>query len=931
MDWTPGSEYRVYLEDNFENFGWSEYFTIEESTGQEVITVTAPGVSTIWEHYQTSTEVLWEYPALLSGDSVRIDIYDDGDLLGVYASWTANDGEYIRSEGIDPTWGMGSNYQLKVTDNLGNYGMSIYFTIVTTDIIDITEPDVATEWMHYSSDNLIEWDAAGLQSHSVDITLYKGGTFITTIATNVDNEGTYTYEDAIPETWSISSDYQIKIVDDLGDWGWSEEFTVSLSSGAEVIEITEPGASTVWTHFDTDLPVEWQYPTILSGDSVSIFLYDDETLVDVLTASTPNDGSWLYEELVPMNWTPGTEYRLYIEDDLANYGWSEYFEVAAASGQEVITVTAPTSSTIWEHYETDTEVLWEYPAILSGDSIKIDIYESGTLLDTYADWTANDGEYIRSEGIDPSWGEGSEYTLNIYDEYGNYGWSDAFYIVIAEVIDVTEPSSSTEWIHYTTDNSVIWNTAGLQSTTVDIGLYKAAVLVETLVSGTDNDGLWIYEEAISDTLEIGSDYQIKIVDNYSDWGWSEEFTVSLSSGAEVIEITEPGASTVWTHFDTDLPVEWQYPTILTGDSVSIFLYDDETLIDVLTASTPNDGSWRFEEIVPVDWTPGTEYRLYIEDDLANYGWSEYFEVAASSGQEVITVINPDSSTVWTHFEEDLSIDWEYPAILSGDSVSISLYDDETLVSLLIESTENSGTWVYTGPVPMEWTPGVEYRIYIKDNLENFGWSEYFEITPSSGAEVVIVTQPDSLTQWNHLDTNTVVEWNYPAMLLSSGPLSGDSVMIELYSEGARIAEFAWWMLNTGSYTREEEILETWGTGVEYQIKVTDNLDNWGMSQFFSIQEYGTGIEGGEIATYRLLPIVPNPATGSFAIRFRVPEMSQVSIGIFDLTGRLVTSVVNEEMATGSYSSRVSNLPAGVYICRMESGTFIASERVVVIR
>jgi len=931
MDWVPGTSYRIYIEDGLENYGWSVYFEIAPSTGQEIITVTAPTVSTTWEHYQTGTEVLWEYPAILSGDSVRIDIYEDGDLLGVFGSWTPNDGAYIRSEGIDPTWAMSSNYQLKVTDNLGNYGWSAYFTIVTTDVIDITEPDGTTEWMHYSSDNLIEWDAGGLFSHSVDITLYKGGSFITTIATNIDNEGIYTYEDAIPASWAIGSDYQIKILDDLGDWGWSEEFSVSLSSGAEIIEIAEPESSTIWTHFDYDLAVEWQYPTILSGDSVSISLYDDETLVETLTASTPNDGSWRFEEIIPMEWTPGSEYRVYIEDNLENFGWSEYFTVEASSGQEVITVTTPDT---WYHYETDTEVLWEYPAILSGDSIKIALYQGAVLLDTYADWTVNDGEYIRAEGIKPAWGDGSDYTLKVYDNYDNHGWSDEFSIEPDEVISITEPTSSTEWMRYSSNHEITWEIEGLLSTSVDIAIYKGGVFIDSLVFGTDNDGSWIMEESIPGDAELGSDYQIHILDNYSDWGFSEEFSVIESSGAEIVEITEPNASTVWTHFDTDLPVEWQYPSLLetlVGDSVSIILYDDETLIDVLTASTLNDGSWRFEEIVPVDWEPGTEYRLYIEDDLTNYGWSEYFEVAASSGQEVITVINPDSSTIWTHFEEDLSIDWEYPAILSGDSVSLSLYDDETLVSLLVESTPNNGSWVYTGPLPMEWTPGVEYRIYIEDNLTNYGWGDYFEIAASSGAEVIVITQPDSLTQWNHLDTNTVVEWEYPALLLTSGSLSGDSVMIELYSEGARISEFAWWTPNTGSYTREEEILETWGTGVEYQIKVTDNLDNWGMSQFFSIQEYGTGVEGGIVGAYNLLPIVPNPTTGSFAIRFSVPEASHTSVNIFDLSGRLVTSVVSQEMVSGTYRSQVSGLPAGVYICRMESGTFEASERVVVIR
>jgi len=199
---------------------------------------------------------------------------------------------------------------------------------------------------------------------------------------------------------------------------------------------------------------------------------------------------------------------------------------------------------------------------------------------------------------------------------------------------------------------------------------------------------------------------------------------------------------------------------------------------------------------------------------------------------------------------------------------------------------------------------------------------------AGGGEIITITEPDYNTVWHHLDTNTVVEWEYP-VLLSGNTLFGDSVRIEMYKGGVKIAEYCWWVPNAGSYTRLETIPESWGEGPDFQVKVIDNLDNYGMSQYFAIEPQG--IEGEYIDSYQLLPIEPNPATGSFTIRFSVPEASHTSVNIFDLSGRLVTSVVSQEMVSGTYRSQVSGLPAGVYICRMESGTFEASERVVVIR
>ncbi|MCD6588672.1 MAG: T9SS type A sorting domain-containing protein, partial [Candidatus Fermentibacteraceae bacterium] len=89
-------------------------------------------------------------------------------------------------------------------------------------------------------------------------------------------------------------------------------------------------------------------------------------------------------------------------------------------------------------------------------------------------------------------------------------------------------------------------------------------------------------------------------------------------------VIEPDSSTIWTQNETGLPVSWADDY---GDTVSIILYDGAVLVDTLAASAPNTGSWVFSGPVPVSWVPGTEYMIYIEDDLGYSGWSEEFTVA----------------------------------------------------------------------------------------------------------------------------------------------------------------------------------------------------------------------------------------------------------------------------------------------------------------
>jgi hypothetical protein len=81
-----------------------------------------------------------------------------------------------------------------------------------------------------------------------------------------------------------------------------------------------------------------------------------------------------------------------------------------------------------------------------------------------------------------------------------------------------------------------------------------------------------------------------------------------------------------------------------------------------------------------------------------------------------------------------------------------------------------------------------------------------------------------------------------------------------------------------------------------------------------------GIEGesGSGGTC-LLPVFPNPASGSAVIKFSLAEMGPVTISVYDLAGRLRATPVNSEMNPGIHEVEVSGLPSGSYYVRMVAG------------
>ncbi len=78
---------------------------------------------------------------------------------------------------------------------------------------------------------------------------------------------------------------------------------------------------------------------------------------------------------------------------------------------------------------------------------------------------------------------------------------------------------------------------------------------------------------------------------------------------------------------------------------------------------------------------------------------------------------------------------------------------------------------------------------------------------------------------------------------------------------------------------------------------------------------------------------PNPFNPTTTIKFPIPHSSFVSLKVFDLLGREVGRLVNEEMKPGSYARvfDAGGLASGVYFCRLQAGTFVETRMMLLIR
>jgi len=82
--------------------------------------------------------------------------------------------------------------------------------------------------------------------------------------------------------------------------------------------------------------------------------------------------------------------------------------------------------------------------------------------------------------------------------------------------------------------------------------------------------------------------------------------------------------------------------------------------------------------------------------------------------------------------------------------------------------------------------------------------------------------------------------------------------------------------------------------------------------------------------FALLPFAPNPVTGTPITYYSIPATIPVSITVHDLCGRLIEQIDIGESSPGDHLLELSDLPPGVYFCKMTSGDFVAAQRFAVV-
>lgn len=225
------------------------------------------------------------------------------------------------------------------------------------------------------------------------------------------------------------------------------------------------------------------------------------------------------------------------------------------------------------------------------------------------------------------------------------------------------------------------------------------------------------------------------------------------------------------------------------------------------------------------------------------------------------------------------VNWEKQALSTVNTT------DNTITQTLISSFSRWTAANSNSAMPVELTA---FTSFVKGNSASLRWKTEKEIN-NKGFEI-----ERRILQG---------EWNTAGFVNGKG--NSNEMNEYSYSDNN---------LNTGKYN--------------YRLKQIDFNGNY---KYYNLN--GT-VEIGLPSKFNLSQNYPNPFNPSTKIDFELPVESSVSIKVFDLSGKEVMSLINNETMKAGYHTAVINsglLSSGVYFCRLTVEKFSSVKKMVLLK
>lgn len=275
-----------------------------------------------------------------------------------------------------------------------------------------------------------------------------------------------------------------------------------------------------------------------------------------------------------------------------------------------------------------------------------------------------------------------------------------------------------------------------------------------------------------------------------------------------------------------------------------------------------------------------------------------------------------------------SLDLNVKTYIAMDSknlyVAFDVVDDTVSVDTLATDYEQDcadifiGLYDWRGKKHNSLTRGATPDYHLRFSLQRL----YFD-TP--GGKVGLYPGVNYIWKKKSLTPGYVVEAMIPFSLFAS--IGGDSLFVP--KEGMRIP------LDIEIQDRDSKA--TRDCNLCYSTLNNDNSwqDMWRWTHTWVGTQWVTAVKENSVVpgTYSLEQNYPNPFNPSTTIKYSLATTGNVTLKIFDVLGREVSMLVNEVQVAGNHTAvlNASHLASGMYIYKLESGSFSSVKKMMFVK
>jgi len=295
------------------------------------------------------------------------------------------------------------------------------------------------------------------------------------------------------------------------------------------------------------------------------------------------------------------------------------------------------------------------------------------------------------------------------------------------------------------------------------------------------------------------------------------------------------------------------------------------------------------------------------DDYVSLGNSIVFNVDTAVTYEAW--IRPDSTSAfifnkWVNFQEDKQMTY------SGDKVTFYMHNAFSGVSLVSSSSVPKHQYTHVAAT-YDGSTAILYINGVFDTSKSVGFP-----VSNSGGVLYLAHNPDRFDNqsafmgvidefriWNTARTESEIQSTMNQSLTGNEP-----------------GLIGYWKFDEGQGTITAD--------------ATSNGNNGTISGAVWVPGISSAENENDIPdSYSILQNFPNPFNPATSIRYSVPELTKVSLRVYDVLGNEIATLVNEEKERGVYTINfdASQLASEIYLYRLQAGGYLETRKMILIK